>query len=126
LISFSPDGTRIVTGSWDSAIWLWDAATRQASQQCAVSDLLAFSDEYPTIEATTTTKSNTWNNYFISFSSDFIHALCNTSDLTEGAFHEDHSLISILTVDGWYDPNIGCYSGYHLLLDAHFVALELY
>ncbi|KAG1791008.1 uncharacterized protein BJ212DRAFT_1442968 [Suillus subaureus] len=34
-------------------------------------------------------KSNTGNDHLISFSSSSIHALCNTSELTEGAFHDD-------------------------------------
>ncbi|KAG2102506.1 uncharacterized protein F5147DRAFT_581027 [Suillus discolor] len=36
-------------------------------------------------------KSNNRNNHFIRFSSNSIHALCNTSELTEGASHDDHS-----------------------------------
>ncbi|KAG2033939.1 WD40-repeat-containing domain protein [Suillus americanus] len=90
-VSFSPDGTRIVTGSHDHTVRLWDAATRQPSQQCAVSDPSAFSDGHRTIEATTTTKSNTWNNHLILFSSNSIHALRDTSELTEGASRDDHS-----------------------------------
>ncbi|KAG1815240.1 uncharacterized protein BJ212DRAFT_1360549, partial [Suillus subaureus] len=82
-VSFSPDGTGIITGSNDETIRLWDAATRQPSQQCAVSDPSAFSDEHCTIETITTMKSNTWNNHFISFSSNSIHALCDTSELTD-------------------------------------------
>ncbi|KAG1818029.1 uncharacterized protein BJ212DRAFT_1348401 [Suillus subaureus] len=79
---------------------LWDAVMTQPSQQCAVSDPSAFSDEYRT---TTTIKSNTLNNHFICFSPNSIHALCNASELTEGASHGDHSSTPIfLNVDsGW-------------------------
>jgi WD40 repeat protein len=28
-VSFSPDGARIVSGSWDYTVWMWDVATRQ-------------------------------------------------------------------------------------------------
>ncbi|KAG2078465.1 hypothetical protein BDR04DRAFT_963546, partial [Suillus decipiens] len=36
-VSFSPDGNRIVSGSEDETVRLWDAAMRPPSQQCAVS-----------------------------------------------------------------------------------------
>ncbi|KAG2151028.1 uncharacterized protein EDB93DRAFT_1140732 [Suillus bovinus] len=36
-------------------------------------------------------KSHTWDNHSISFSSNSIHALRNTSELTEGASHDDQS-----------------------------------
>ncbi|KAG2064163.1 hypothetical protein BDR04DRAFT_934660, partial [Suillus decipiens] len=35
-ISFSPDGTRIVSGSRDETVRLWDAMMSRPSQQCAV------------------------------------------------------------------------------------------
>jgi hypothetical protein len=41
----------------------------------------------------TTMKSNTWNNHFICFSSNPTHVLCNTSELMEGASHDDCSSI---------------------------------
>jgi hypothetical protein len=101
-VSFSPDGTRIVTGSHDKTVRLWDVVTRQPLQQYAVSHPPAFLDDHCTIEATTTMKSNTWNNHFISFSSNSIHALCNTSELTEGAFHDDcNSTPFVLNDNGW-------------------------
>jgi WD40 repeat protein len=102
-VSFSPDGTRIVTGSNDATVRLWDAVTRQPSPQCVVPDPSAFPDEHRTIEATTTMKSNTWNNHFISFSSNSTHALCDTSDLTEGVSSDDHNSTTIFMnrENGW-------------------------
>ncbi|KAG2069071.1 hypothetical protein BDR04DRAFT_1157151, partial [Suillus decipiens] len=67
---FSPDGTRIASGSSDQTIRLWYAAMKQPSQQYAVSDPAPLSDEHRTIEVTTTTTLNTWNNHLISFSTD--------------------------------------------------------
>jgi WD40 repeat protein len=90
-VSFSPDSTRIVTGSYDKTVRLWHAVMRQPLSQCAVSDSSTFSHEHPTTEATTTIKSNTWNNHFVSFSSNSTHALCDTPELMEGASHDDHS-----------------------------------
>jgi WD40 repeat protein len=90
-VSFSPDGTRIVTGSDDKTVRLWDAVMRQPLQQCAASDPSAFSYNHPTIAATTTMPLNIWNNHLIRFSSNAIHALRDTSELTEGASHDDHS-----------------------------------
>ncbi|KAG2353383.1 hypothetical protein BDR07DRAFT_1433503 [Suillus spraguei] len=74
-VSFSPDGTRIVTGSDDKTVRLW---------------------------ASTMTL-NTLDNPFISFSSNSIHSLCDTSELTEGASHDDRSSTPfVLNVDsGW-------------------------
>ncbi|KAG2335439.1 hypothetical protein BDR05DRAFT_898535, partial [Suillus weaverae] len=45
-VSFSPDGTRIITGSDDFTVRLWDAAMRQPLQQCAESDHPASSDDH--------------------------------------------------------------------------------
>jgi WD40 repeat protein len=90
-VSFSPDSTRIVSGSNDNTVRLWHAVMRQPLSQCAVSDSSTFLHEHPTIEATTAMKSNIWNNHFISFSSNSTHVLCNISELTEGASHDDHS-----------------------------------
>ncbi|KAG2068397.1 WD40 repeat-like protein [Suillus decipiens] len=102
-VSFSPDGTRIVTGSRDLTVRLWDAATWQPSQQYAVSNPSPFSDEHRTIEATTTMTLNTWNNHSISFSPNSVHALCNSSELTEGASHDDRSStpFSLNVYSGW-------------------------
>ncbi|KAG2343516.1 hypothetical protein BDR05DRAFT_963087 [Suillus weaverae] len=94
-VSFSPDGTRIVTGSYGKTVRLWGAVMRRPSPQRTESDHSAFSDEHPImypIETATTTTQNTWNNHTISFSSNSIHALRNTSELTEGASHDDRSL----------------------------------
>ncbi|KAG2341524.1 hypothetical protein BDR05DRAFT_965204 [Suillus weaverae] len=105
-VSFSPDGTRIVTGSYDKTVRLWDPVMRQPSPQPTESDRSAFSDEHPIIypiESTTTMTRNTWNNHFISFSSNSIHVLRNTSELTEGASHDDcDSIPFFLNSDsGW-------------------------
>ncbi|KAG2036384.1 WD40-repeat-containing domain protein [Suillus americanus] len=101
-VSFSQDGTRIVTSSWDNTVRLWNGVARQPWQQCAVSHSSAFSDEHCTIEATTIMKSDTWNNHLISFSSNSIHALRNTSELMEGASHDDSSSTPfVLNDSGW-------------------------
>ncbi|KAG2335673.1 WD40 repeat-like protein [Suillus weaverae] len=92
--SFSPDSTRIITGPQDSTVRRWDAVMRQPSPQRTESDHSAFPDEHPImypIESATTMTWNTWNNHFFSFSSNSIHALRNTSELTEGASHDDRS-----------------------------------
>ncbi|KAG2340650.1 WD40 repeat-like protein [Suillus weaverae] len=93
-VSVSPDGTRIVTGSNDSTVRLWDAVTRQPSPQPTESNHSAFSDDHHImhpIESATTMTWNTWNNHLISFSSNSIHAMRNTSELTEGASHDDRN-----------------------------------
>ncbi|KAG2041357.1 hypothetical protein BDR03DRAFT_718605 [Suillus americanus] len=70
----------------------------QPSQQCAVSDPSALSDEHCTLEATTTITLNIWNNHPIRFSSNSIHVLCNSSELTdsEGVSHNDRSSTTFL------------------------------
>ncbi|KAG1814348.1 uncharacterized protein BJ212DRAFT_1463366 [Suillus subaureus] len=90
-VSFSPDGTHIVTGSSDKTIRLWHVVMGQPSQWCAELDHPVFSDEHRTIEATTTTPMNTLNNHFIRSSSNSIHALCDTFELMAGASHDDRS-----------------------------------
>ncbi|KAG2065892.1 WD40 repeat-like protein [Suillus decipiens] len=102
-VSFSPDGTRIVTGSSDETVRLWNTATRQPSQQCAWSDHPAFSHEPHAIQAITTLPLNSWNNHLVRFSPHSIHALRNTSQLMEGASHDDRSSTPfVLNCDnGW-------------------------
>ncbi|KAG2040347.1 hypothetical protein BDR03DRAFT_858501, partial [Suillus americanus] len=102
-VSFSPDGTHIVTGSRDKTVRLWDASMSQPLQQRTKSDPPAFSDEHRTMEATTSTTSSTLNNHFICFSPNSIHALRNASELMEGASHSDRSSIpAFLNSDsGW-------------------------
>jgi hypothetical protein len=97
---------------WGRTVRLWDAATGHlvaeplrghTHSQCAVSDPSPFLDGHRTIKATTTMTSNSWNNHSISLSSNSIHALCNISELTEGAYHDDRSSTPfVLDVDsGW-------------------------
>ncbi|KAG2750020.1 hypothetical protein P692DRAFT_20832517 [Suillus brevipes Sb2] len=75
---------------------------RQPLQQCAVPDPSAFSDEHCTLEVTTTMTLNTSNNHPISFSSNSIHALHNTSELMEPAYHDDRSSTPfVLNDSGW-------------------------
>ncbi|KAG2339585.1 hypothetical protein BDR05DRAFT_967764 [Suillus weaverae] len=131
-VSFSPDGTRMVTGSSDKTVRLWDAATGQpvgeplrghtsrvdsvsssldgtrvvtgfSDEQRTESDHSSFSNEPRTIKAATTIPLNTRKNHFISFSSNSIYAPCNTSELTEGASHDDRSSTPfVLNIDsGW-------------------------
>jgi WD40 repeat protein len=90
-LSLSPDGTHIVTGSDDNTVRPCDAAMKRPSQQYAVSDPLAFSDEHHIMHPIESTNNMTLNNHFIRFSSNSIHALRNTSELTEGASHDDRS-----------------------------------
>ncbi|KIK41337.1 hypothetical protein CY34DRAFT_85571 [Suillus luteus UH-Slu-Lm8-n1] len=46
---------------------------------------------------------NTWDGHFIRFSSDSIHALRNTSELMEGASHDDRSSTHVFLnhANGW-------------------------
>jgi hypothetical protein len=101
-VLFSPDSTRIVTGSLDNTVRLWNAVMSQASQYCVVSNPSAFSDEHPVMHPdnpTTPITLNTWNNYFVCFSPNSSHALRNTSQLMEEAFGDDRSLTP-------YVPNV--------------------
>jgi hypothetical protein len=88
-VSFSPDGTRIVAGSHDRIVRLWDAGNGEP-----VGELLrwhthsALSDEHrimDPIESTTPMPLNIRNNHFICFSPNSMHALRDTSELMEGA-----------------------------------------
>ncbi|KAG2075407.1 hypothetical protein BDR04DRAFT_1005728 [Suillus decipiens] len=76
---------------------------RRPFQQYAVSDPSPFSDEHPTLETTTPMTLNAWNNHSISFSSNSLHALCDTSQLMEGTSNDDPSAIPfVLNVNsGW-------------------------
>ncbi|KAG1821866.1 WD40-repeat-containing domain protein [Suillus subaureus] len=104
-VSFSPDDTRIVTGSSDKTVRLWGAVMSQPSQYC-VSDPSALSNKHRVmhpIESTTLMTLSTWNNHFVCFSPNSIHALRNTSRLTEGALHDDRSSTPFVVNDdsGW-------------------------
>ncbi|KAG2143698.1 WD40-repeat-containing domain protein [Suillus clintonianus] len=99
-VSFSPDGTCIASGSVDHNVRLWYAA-RLSLQECSTV-LLDTSPTMRQTEGSTTVSTNTWNNHSICFSSSSTHALCNTAELLEGTFRDDHSSTSfLLGADGW-------------------------
>ncbi|KAG2030224.1 hypothetical protein BDR03DRAFT_974800, partial [Suillus americanus] len=82
------------------------AVMSEPLQYYAVPDPSALSDEHCVmhpIESTTPMTLNTWNNHFICFSPNSIHALRDTYQLTEGASHDDRSSTPFVLNDnsGW-------------------------
>ncbi|KAG2354776.1 WD40-repeat-containing domain protein, partial [Suillus spraguei] len=126
-VSFSPDGTRIVTGSLDKTVRLWDAATGEPVGEplqghTAWVSSVSFSPDGTRIvsgsydstvrlwncepramETTTTMPLNTCNNHLIRFSPHSVHALRNISELMDGVSHDYHSttLFFLDSDSGW-------------------------
>ncbi|KAG1802941.1 uncharacterized protein HD556DRAFT_1333270 [Suillus plorans] len=105
-VSFSPDGTHIVSCSFDGTVRLWYATIRKSLQDHAEEDHSPSSPHgscipHPTAAIATP---NTANDDFISFSSNSAHALCDTAELLAGTSHDDHTFL--LGADGWVSgPN---------------------
>ncbi|KAG1900720.1 WD40-repeat-containing domain protein, partial [Suillus fuscotomentosus] len=100
-VSFSRDGTRITSCSWDGTVRVWYAAIGKSLQDHAEEDCSPSSSHsscipHPTPAVPTP---NTANDYFISYSSDPIHALRNTAELLAGISYDDHTFV--LGKDGW-------------------------
>jgi WD40 repeat protein len=111
--SFSLDGTRIVTGSHDKTVRLWDAGTGEPVVEPLRGhtdsvNSVSFSPDGTRIVTGSWDKTgwlmtlNTSNNHSISFSSNPIHALRNAFELMEPASHDNHSSIPFVLNDiGW-------------------------
>ncbi|KAG2139039.1 hypothetical protein DEU56DRAFT_801457 [Suillus clintonianus] len=81
--------------------------TRHPLQQYPEKIHSALSDEccimHP-IEATAATTSHTWNSNPIRFSSNSTHALCDSSELTEGASHDETRFTFPFLIDYYFRP----------------------
>ncbi|KAG2142770.1 WD40-repeat-containing domain protein [Suillus bovinus] len=103
-VLFSPDGTRIISCSWDGTVRVWYAMVAKSLQDRAEEDCSTSSPHgscipHPTAAIRTP---NTANDDFICFSSNSTHALRDTTELLEGAPHDDHrSTFDFLGDDGW-------------------------
>ncbi|KAG1789761.1 uncharacterized protein HD556DRAFT_764812 [Suillus plorans] len=107
VISFSPDGSRIASGSSDNIVRVWDRVNVQPSPspQSINSDPSAFSLHRSTLYPTQESRiipTNVCNARLISFSSNLEHALPNPVDLLEPTSHHDsNSAPFLLRPDGW-------------------------
>ncbi|KAG2141161.1 uncharacterized protein EDB93DRAFT_640194 [Suillus bovinus] len=102
-VSFSPDGTRIASGSHDKTVRVWNAVTVQPFSQPRDSDPSTFSLHPCTpTQGSCIIPPNTCNDHLISFSSKLEHALLNSADLLEPTSHHDsNSTPFLLQGDGW-------------------------
>ncbi|KAG1801089.1 uncharacterized protein BJ212DRAFT_1439494 [Suillus subaureus] len=104
-VSFSPDGTRITSGSADNTVQLWDAVKVQLSPMSSEPDSSSFSLHQSTTPPTQQSRimpTSTCNDHVISFSSSQGHALPNPADLLEPtSYHNSNSTPFLLQADGW-------------------------
>ncbi|KAG2136355.1 uncharacterized protein EDB93DRAFT_1211271 [Suillus bovinus] len=100
-VSFSQNGTRIISGSSDGIVRVWHTAIGKSFQDHAEEDCSAPSPHGSCILLSTTTipTPHTTNDNLICFSSNPTHALCDTAELLAGTPHEDHTFA--LRGDGW-------------------------
>jgi WD40 repeat protein len=84
-VSFSPDGTRITSGSLDSTVRVWDAATAQQFQEHTE----IYSSAFYLLRRRT-----------IHFASSLEHALQNPAELLDTTSHEFNSTGLVVSKDG--------------------------
>ncbi|KIK34100.1 hypothetical protein CY34DRAFT_658933, partial [Suillus luteus UH-Slu-Lm8-n1] len=85
-VSFSPDGTRIVSGSLDYTVRVWDAATAQQFK------------EHTEIHSA---GSSLHRRRAICFASSLERALQNPAEVLETTSHEFNSTGLVVSKDGW-------------------------
>jgi hypothetical protein len=101
-VSFSQDGTRIISCSWDRTVRVWYAVIGKSLQDYAEEDCsVSFPHGNCILHPTAAIPPpNTTNDDFISFTSNpTTHALCDTAELLADNPHDDHTLF--LGEDGW-------------------------
>ncbi|KAG2144690.1 uncharacterized protein EDB93DRAFT_1152786 [Suillus bovinus] len=104
-VSFSPNGTRIASGSQDMTVRMWSAVKSQLSLESRAPD----SSTSPLHRSTTSPAqeshimpTNTCSDHLICFSSSLEHVLSNPADLLEPtSHHNSNSTPFFLRADGW-------------------------